>query len=904
MRTLDSLLDVVARRGHRPALVAFRERIAVERWGCGELADRASRLAAGLRSAGVRRGDAVLLFAPNSPEWIVACLAALRAGGVALPADTQCTDEALAAVVAGSGARIAFTTARDAERLAMAAPGVRRMLLDVPRSDERAWSSLLADAPSKAPGSRPEHPAALFYTSGTTGPPKGVPLTHANLAFQVDALVSESLMGSGDRLLLPLPLHHVYPFVVGMLVPLAADVPIVLPRSVTGPQLLRALREGEATVLLGVPRLYDALLDGIESRVAARGRLPRAAFRGALATSVFLRRRLGLRVGGPLLRQVRSAVAPKLRLLTSGGAALDPDTAWRLAGLGWDVASGYGLTETSPLLTLARPGEGRFDTVGRAIPGVALRIDSTAVESGGLQGLPAGAGEVLARGPGVFAGYRDLPEKTAEAFTAGGWFRTGDLGVLEEDGSLRLFGRASTLVKTSGGKFAQLEDVEAAYEESPVLREVGVLRREEGLVALVVPEAGAAHSASPAAKRRAVHDAVEERSRALPTWKRISGFAMTQDALPRTRLGKIRRHDLAQRYETALAAPEREVPRGPVALDAMSGDDRALLEDPAALAAWDLLAQRFADRRVAPDSDVRLDLGVDSLGWLDLALSIGERTGTELSDEAIGRVETVRDLLREVAGGVEEAPSAHSLERPEESLDAAERGQLATPGPLAWAAARAIHAVLRGIVRLGFRGRVDGLDRVPREGALLFAPNHASWLDPFLLAAALPPSLLRRTHWAGWTPIVYRNRVVAALSRIARVVPVEPRGRPGTTLALAAAVLRRGEVLVWFPEGGRTPDGRLLPFLPGVGLLLEACPAARAVPVFLGGTFAACPKGRVVPRPHRLDVVFGDPATGEELAERSRVSRRRDAIAMALHDAVAALDDQRSREAITAKAVR
>ena len=338
-------------------------------------------------------------------------------------------------------------------------------------------------------------------------------------------------------------------------------------------------------------------------------------------------------------------LAPKLRLLASGGAALDPETAWRLAALGWDVSTGYGLTETSPLLTLDRPGEDRFDTVGRAIPGVELRIDRAALRDvERTEEIPEDAGEVQARGPGVFAGYRDLPAKTKEAFTDDGWFRTGDIGLLSDKGSLRLLGRLATVMKTSGRKFAQPDEIEETYEESPVLREVGVLQLEE-----------------------------------------------------------------------------------------------------------------------------------------------------------------------------------------------------------------------------------------------------ASWLDPFVLAAALDAELLRRTQWGGWRGIVFRNTLVRALSRLGRALPIDPHAAIGTTLALGAAVLHRGEVLVWFPEGQRSKEDRLLPFRPGVGALLDGVPEAHAVPVLIRGTHAACPVGRMFPRFRRVQVVFGEPLTHDAMVKRGRLESPREAIARALHDAVADL---------------
>src|SRR5205085_4529099 len=231
-------------------------------------------------------------------------------------------------------ARLAFTTAAQADRLKRLKirTKLRPILLDAEADDERGWQRLLADQAGDLPPSEPDDPATLFYTSGTTGPPKGVPLTHGNLAFQLNALVRTGIVTEADRVLLPLPLHHVYPFVIGMLAPLAFGVPIVLPQALTGPQIVRALREGQVTLVIGVPRLYRALAAGVRARSEAAGRVAALLFQAGASLSTWLRRRLALRLGKLLLRPLHRQLGPRLRVLVSAGAALDPDLAWELEG--------------------------------------------------------------------------------------------------------------------------------------------------------------------------------------------------------------------------------------------------------------------------------------------------------------------------------------------------------------------------------------------------------------------------------------------------------------------------------------------------------------------------------------------------------------------------------------------
>jgi long-chain acyl-CoA synthetase len=796
-------------------------------------------------------------------EWVVACLAVISAGGVVVPLDAQLGDEALGHALADSGVRHVFTTTDQAGRVENIDGGLRAILLEAGEDDGRSWRCLLTDEDVDLPPIEPGDGAALFYTSGTTGAAKGVPLSHANLVFQIESLLGANLVSEEDRVLLPLPLHHVYPFVMGMLTPLAAGLPVILPSSLTGPQLVRALREGEATLMVGVPRLYGALYSGIEERVGSGGRLAATLFKGGVELCVGLRRLTGWDAGRLALRPLRKRFGPRLRVLASGGAALDPELAAKLEGLGWRVAVGYGLTETAPLLTLNPPDGKKLGSVGRPVSGVEIRLDASSVpdESAGGSHTDASRreGEILARGPNVFSGYRNRPEETSKVFDADGWFRTGDLGYFDDDGYLYITGRASTLIVTSGGKNVQPEPVEAAYLENPSIREIGVLQKDGRLVAVIVPAMeGIRHQSQ---IRPAIREAVEEGSKRLPSYQRVSDYAISREPLDYTRLGKLRRHVLEERYERARSGKESQdmAAVGPVAPEEMSDADRALLEDPAARGVWKLLADRYPDRRLAPETSPQLDLDIDSLGWVDLTLEIGERTGVELDEAAIERIETVSDLLREVASGAGEPTHHGSLfESPEKVLDDRQKRWLKPLDPARSAAARGMFFLNRMIMRVPFRMTVEGIENLPDEGPFIIAPNHVSYLDAFAVAATLDHGVLRHTYWAGWTGAAFGNPLTRLVSRLAQVVPVEP-GRAGlSSLAFGAAVLKRKQNLVWFAEGERSPTGTLQPFKPGIGMLLNNYPVP-VVPVFIRGTYEAMPRGRFLRKLEKVTVTFGEP---------------------------------------------
>ena len=900
LETLGGLSDILRGHGERPAVVALqRER--VERWSYADLVGCAHQLAGGLARAGVGRGDRVVMLAGNRPEWIMACLAVLECGAVVVPTDVQLPDDFVHHILRDSGARWVFTTADLVDRLERIDADVTLVLLDADVDDKRSWRCLLTAEAVNLPRVVPGDAAIFFYTSGTTGTSKCVPLSHGNLAFQLSTVSRVGILQSDDRVLLPLPLHHVYPFVIGMLLPLTLGLPLVFPQSLTGPQLVRAIREEQVTAILGVPRLYSALYAGIEERAASRGLIASRLFKASLGLSMWARRRLGLRLGKRLLRPLHEQFGKDLRLLASGGSALDPDLAWKLEGLGWQVVIGYGLTETASLLTINPPGTPKLASAGEPMTGVEIRINTDYRRDTPEDGETAAdgsdaelqtAGEILARGPNVFTGYLNLPDKTAEVFTDG-WFRTGDLGHLDDDGYLHVAGRVSTLIVTESGKKVQPEDVEDMYLQHPLIEEIGVIGVQGRLVAVIVPDMHEVRQRGDIDLDQAIRDAVGEISRQLPSYRRFSDYAVTREPLPRTRLGKVRRHLLPERYEGAKRGETQGPLPGPIAVEEMSDQDQALLEDSRARQVWDWLAGRFPDQRLTPDTSPQLDLRIDSLGWLDLTLEISQRTGVELTEEAIGRIETVRDLLAEVSTQAEPGQGglqSLSLERPEEGLTSEQMQWLQPLGPVRAALARGMFATNRWLLRRLFRLQVAGLERLPENGQYLIAPNHVSYMDSAIVAAALDRQRLSRTYWAAYSGIALGNPLFRLGSRLAHVVPIDSARALFSSLAFGAAVLKRGNNLIWFPEGRRSPKGQLTQFKPGIGMLLNRYPVP-VVPVHIQGAYEVMP-GKFIKRLGQITVTFGEPLDPRELEQEGEGEQPHERIVSGLRSHVARLGQE------------
>jgi len=889
LTTLQDLIDGFGARADAPAVVAPVARGEPDRWTYARLGDEITRAASGLRAAGVAPGEVIGLLAPNAPEWIAALLAIIRCGAIAMPLSEQVTEDELGRVIAHSGCRRFVTTAphvKGLETLELTdeleiilleslgeVEGERRLPL-------RRWGALTGGQAERLPDLEPEQPAALLYTSGTTGTPKGVPLTHANLCSDLSALLDAELATADDRVLLPLPLYHAYPLTVGLLATLAIGATLVLPAGITGPQIAAALKDERCTIMIAVPRLYEALVSGIEDRLRRGPRLVTRPIQGLLDLSVRLRRRAiaGRRIGRTLFWPLRRRLGPELRLLASGGARLDPDVAWKLEGLGFEVLTGYGLTETSPILTFNPPGRARIESTGLPVAGVDLRIAPA-------EGTEQEQGEIQARGPSVFGGYWKNEEATRESFTDDGYFRTGDLGFLDPDRYLFIVGRQKELIVLAGGKNVFPDEVEAVYGTSELVRELAVLEHQNRLVGLFVPDPDTTDGVADDDLRARVRAEIERLSPKLPSYARLADFVLTRRPLPRTQIGKLRRHELPEIFEREKSGAGRPQPR-----PARTAADRALIETPPGDRVWAWLEERFEGQVLTLDTSPQLDLGLDSFDWMSLSMELQERFGVHLDEDAIARVTTLRDLLREVEqAGRATAPDDHELS-PEQAR------WLEPQGRITAALGRLLYGLNRAIMRGLFRLRVEGAEQLPAHGPYLIAPNHMSYLDPFAIAAALPWDRLRQVYWAGWTGLLFRGPLTRLFSRATHVVPVDPERGLTSTLAIGRAVLEQDKILVWFPEGRRSPTGELQPFLPGAGWLLEKSGVA-SVPVLIEGTHDAWPPDRSLPRLRRLSVRIGQPVALDQISATGERTERHAEIAARLRERVVALGASPSDEA-------
>ncbi|MFC4351918.1 AMP-binding protein [Fodinicurvata halophila] len=858
LRTLVSSLPL---HGGRTAIAAVQGENVVS-ISYADLGEQAQALAFALKAEGLSAGDHVLLFGPNSIDWAVVRLALGYLGAITVALDDLSSDAELDVLIPDSEASAAFVADAHVSRVEAVLHGKELSFplyrLDGGRERQDApphWQELQGSADSELPPVNPDDPQMLVYTSGTTGTPKSFYLSHANLLHNIHALLEQQVVTPRDRVLLPLPLHHVYPLTIGLLTALSGGSTLVLPEGVSGQQILTALRVGRVSAVVGVPKLYAALYSGIRSRVESAGLPARLLFRLLFVLSYAMRRYAGLRLGRFLFRGLHRRLAPNLWLLASGGARFEPGLIWNLEALGWDTRSGWGLAETSSILTNNGGGrDKKIGTEGRVLTGMELRVADPDAQR---------IGELQARGPALFRGYRNNEAVNAEAFTEDGWFRTGDLGHVDRKGFVTIHGRVKEMIVLGGGKNVFPEEIEKVYAEHPAIEEIAVLEQNDALVALVVPNQTEIGRGNNLQIEQVIRIALSEQGQALATYQRPTGFAISRSALPRTRLGKYQRFKLPELYRQAKAGT---AVRSEEELDEA---DQALLNSPPAGEIFSYIKARYADRPVDLDSSLQLDLGIDSLEWVTLALELERRFGFALPYEEATQINSLRELLQKSLeeasgsgmGDVQRemiAPLSEEEARWLEPRRTYERVLGATFYAIDW-------LLMRGIFRLTVRGE-EHLPPVGQKPTIYIA-NHVSDLDPLALAPALGYRRLSHAWWSGDQGRLFDSGAGRLLARATRIFPVDER-RPTSALSFALEVLDRGESVIWFPESWRSPDGELQKFLPGIGHLVLNAPAqVQVVPARLAGTFEALPRTRRWPRPKALRVTFGTPIAKDRLAQ-------------------------------------
>src|SRR5579884_563371 len=754
------------------------------------------RLAVELAALGVREGDRVVLWLPSHWRTPIYHFALWKLGAIVVPFDRE------------------MNTAAAERILALVEP--RQIVVGY--GERPAWAHGVPVTEWWEPGTREggrggrsalpaEEVAAIVFTSGTTGDPKGCTITHANLCSQVEALRYTIPLDPSCRLASILPLSHLFELTVGLLYPLASGAAIHYIPSRRPAEILRVLHEQRITHMLAVPQLLTLMGQALDEQL--RARLPPRAYR--VLERIAARRPLESR--RRLYGLVHRRLGGELRVLVSGGAALPAETQRLWERLGVRVVQGYGTSECSPVVACGRAdGSTPLGSVGRPLRGVEVRLSAE--------------GELLVRGPNVMRGYWKDPARTAEVLHDG-WYATGDLATIDAQGNIWLAGRAKDLIVLPSGLNVWPQDVEDVLRQDPAVKDAAVL-------AVPTASGGATlHAyllpASPAARDADLGALVARANGRLAQHQRLVTASWWAEAdFPRTSTLKVRRN--------LLPLPET---LGAVAVESVLAAD-----DPVGQA----IAGAARVQAVADDQTLG-GLGLDSLGLVDLALTLEQKTGKAVGDGDLRlemTVAQVRELLaRAPALDGESAPHGHGL--------------LATTAPAHWPYTP-LGRAFRGLslpFDLLYRYAVPRTYIIGREHLahlpprVIFAGTHHSFADMPLVRRALAKTVGRA--WA-------RRLVVAAgaggfgaagaLGKYAVLAfglyPLQQHGEREASLRGLARLAAEGNAILIFPQGRHATlaqeraDDPAVRFKPGVAHLAAALDAA-VVPFGLAGTEQVIP---------------------------------------------------------------
>jgi long-chain acyl-CoA synthetase len=860
---------VVQRRGYR-----------CESWTYGKLAKVAFRLAHELEQRGVRTGDRVLLWGPNSAEWIAAFWGCLLRGAVAVPIDDGATPDFAARVAHETSAKLLFASSgKPALELGIPTLNLEGLAdtssqsyVVVTHHDARQAPPPIYQSLADEPITR-NHVAQILFTSGTTAEPRGVVLTHGNFLANLEPLERGiDPYRKYERWFHPLrfvslvPLSHVFGQFMTLFVPPLLGATVVFEPSPNAAEVIRTVKRGRATALITVPHMLDLLRNGIVRDLEARGESEwfERTFDAANGQK-FLRRAW-------MFRRIHRRFGWKFWAFISGGAALSAETEEFFKRMGYAVVQGYGMTETASLISLNHPFRAAQGSVGKVLPGREFRL--------------AEDGEILVRGENVASGYWQggaLRESNAAAQENGGWLRTGDLGELDGEGNLRFRGRKKSVIVTPAGLNVYPEDLESALRKQPGVRDCVVVAQQrdgnaEPLAALLLREP------SEAAARRAVEDA----NRFLAEYQRMRAWIIWPEAdLPRTPTGKPKLAAIAAVAATLSSAPQIDEPASVAAADLLSraseGGGRISSESKDDVA--DLLAN-IAARGQSHDLD--RDLNLSSLDRVELMSALEQRYQVELNETVFAEARTVADvrmLLRQPGSPRSEYAYPRWTQR-----ELVRWIRLAVYYALVWPATQILgHPKIIGR---------ENLKNV--RGPVLVVSNHITRrADMGLILAALPMRFRHRLATAMGGESLQRMRrpprdwffvkrwayqigywLIIALFN---VFPLPQFSGFRESFRYAGESVDRGYSVLVFPEGevNNSETGAMAPFQSGIGVLAQNL-RIPIIPMRLDGVWRMKREHRRLAGIGEITVRIGAPVTFPPATPPDEIARSMESLVRSL----------------------
>lgn len=774
----------------------------------------------------------IVIFSENRLEWVYAFYSIWQWRCIPVPVDFMSSAE-----------DVAYTLADCTPAVIFCSPGCRQVMDEAVSGLD--FSPLIIDietvktddsiAPAEPPDHDMDETAVILYTSGTTGDPKGVMLSFRNLQTNVHA-VSEDIpiYKTDSRVLVLLPLHHIFPLAGTMIMPISMGATMAFVEALNSESILKAMCDWKVTIVIGVPRLFKMFRDGIMTKIHS-SKVASLLFKLAEKVNSFRFSRL-------VFGKVQRKFGGHITYMPCGGAAPDFDVVRDFRTLGFELLAGYGMTETAPMIAFTHPGEQRSGASGQVMEINEIRIVDD---------------EITVRGDNVMQGYYKRPEETS-AIMKDGWLHTGDLGYVDDDGHIFITGRRKEIIVLPNGKNINPEEIEKklpAY--SNLIEDVAVLMAGGTLQALIQPN-------MEELTKQGVHEieetirwkVIDKYNRKCTPSKRIIKFTIVREPFPRTRLSKLKRHELPDLLQKPDRAALKEKQQEP------SIKEYRIIRD--------YLSERV-ETPVYPGDHLEIDLGLDSLEKVSLQYFIKSTFGCELSDEDIVNcpsVEKMAELVNQRKKHISDITAVHWGELLREKT----HFQL----PKTWFTMGWINHSARLFLKSYFRIKGKGVENLP-EGPFILAPNHQSFLDGLFVSIFIKNKIMKKTYFYAKAEHV-RMKWLKFLAGTNNVIVLDLNSNLKESIQNLASALKRDRNVIIFPEGTRTNDGSLGKFKSTFAILGREL-NVPIVPVAIAGAFEALPTGRFLPRPFKpIEVTFLPPVLPENLSYSSLAAKVSDSV--------------------------
>ncbi len=852
LKIIDLMVAINRRYSDIPAL-QIKEEGKIRSISYIDLGRRTADTAHNLKKLGVERGDRVAILSESRPEWGIAFFGIVSCAGVTVPMDVKLSDAEIEFIVNDSGAKYIFISNKFLERIKRLKPKLE-FIQNIICLDDDVKEDVLLLKDFKVPENEityreitEDDVAVIVYTSGTTGVAKGVELTYKNLLFEVTSLHELINFNDKDEFLSILPLNHMLELTGGFLGPLFAGATVTYCDSLKPTNILSVMNETKSTVMICVPLVLKMFHNSIMNKIDALPKVQRLFVKILLHISRFLLK-FHIRVGKFLFRSIHKQFGSGIRGFVSGGAPLDPIVELNFNAMGFRILQGYGLTETSPVITVNNFEECKYGSVGKPLPGVTVKIIPNS-DTGGKDG------EIVINGPNVMKGYYKSEEKTKEVLKDD-WFHTGDIGYFDDDGFLFISGRIRNLIVLGSGKKVFPEEIEEVMSASQYIKEICVLGKVaqqgirkgcEEVYAVVVPNLDMFDKENRSNKelvRGKINSEILRLGENLAEYKRIMNFDVFYDELPKTSTRKVKRKvllELISKAEEGSTTEKKEfIETNEIVEDDFTLKLRKIISDTA----------KVPPEKVTINAALYNDLGIDSLMKVEVLVSIQKEFGISIPDSLSYEINTLGDLIR-FAKEYKAGRSGDEVEISKEVDDFIEKS-------VKFKVTHSItYFIFKSFFKIYFNKSVSGFENIPLNGSFIIAANHTSLLDFPLLMTSLPYDKMKNVFAPAAKDYFYTKKYRKAIMEVFfNTFPFERMGDFMKGLKICETLVKNNCSIILFPEGTRVTSGQLQLFKPGLGSLALNL-NVPILPVYIKGALRAMPKGKVFPLPHKIEIKFG-----------------------------------------------